>query len=39
LKRVYERMIDVMRTIQRLDMQPRAKGAGESTELDVDVND
>lgn len=38
LKRVYERMIDVMRTIQRLDMQP-AKAAGEGTELDVDVND
>jgi len=37
LKRVYERMIDVMRTIQRLDMQP-AK-AGEGTELDVDVSD
>ena len=39
LKRVYERMIDVMRTIQRLDMQPQAKAAGEGTELDVDVND
>jgi len=39
LKRVYERMIDVMRTIQRLDMQPQAKAAGENAELDVDVND
>jgi len=37
LKRVYERMIDVMRTIQRLDLQ--AKAAGEGTEFDVDVND
>ena len=32
-------MIDVMRTIQKLDMQPQAKAAGEGTELDVDVND
>jgi chorismate mutase len=39
LKRVYERMIDVMRTIQKLDLQPQARAAGESTELDVDVND
>ena len=36
LKRVYERMIDVMRTIQRLDMQPQA---GKGMEFDVDVND
>ena len=39
LKRVYERMIDVMRTIQKLDLQPPAKAAGEGTEFDVDVND
>jgi len=39
LKRVYERMIDVMRTIQKMDMQPQAKAAGEGTEFDVDVND
>ena len=39
LKRVYERMIDVMRTIQKLDMQPQAKATGEGTEFDVDVND
>ena len=37
LKRVYERIIDVMRTIQNLDLQ--AKAAGEGTEFDVDVND
>jgi chorismate mutase len=36
LKRVYERMIDVMRTIQKLDMQPPAS---TGTEFDVDVND
>jgi len=39
LKRVYERMIDVMRTIQKLDQQPQGKAAGESTEFDGDVND
>jgi chorismate mutase len=39
MKRVYERLIDVMRSIQKLDMQPQAKAAGESTELDIDVND
>ena len=39
LKRVYERMIDVMRTIQKVDMQPQVKAAGEGTEFDVDVND
>jgi len=39
LKRVYERMIDVMRTIQKLDMQPQAKAVGEGPEFDVDVND
>jgi len=39
LKRVYERMIDVMRTIQRLDLQLHVKAASEGTELDVDVND
>jgi len=36
LKRVYERMIDVMRTIQKLDMRPQA---GKGTEFDVEVND
>jgi len=39
LKRVYERMIDVMRTIQKLDMLPQAKAAAEGTGFDVDVND
>ena len=36
LKRVYERMIDVMRTIQKLDMQPQA---GRGMEFDADVDD
>ena len=39
LKRVYERMIDVMRTIQRLDLQLHVKAASEGTELDIDVTD
>jgi chorismate mutase len=39
LKQVYERLIDVMRAIQKLDVQPRAKAASEGTEFDVDVND
>ena len=39
MKQVYERIIDVMRSIQKLDMQPQAKAAGEGTEFDVDVND
>jgi chorismate mutase len=38
LRRVYERMIDVMRSIQMRDTQ-QLKAVGESTELDVDVND
>jgi chorismate mutase len=36
LKRVYERIIDVMRAIQKLDLQPQA---GKGTEFDVEVND
>ena len=39
MKRVYERIIDVMLAIQKLDMQPPDKAAGEGTEFDVDVND
>jgi chorismate mutase-like protein len=39
LQRVYERIIDVMRKLQKDEIQPRAKAAGEGTEFDVDVND
>jgi chorismate mutase len=39
LRRVYERIIDVMRAIQKLDMHPPVKAKGEGTEFDVDVND
>lgn len=39
LKRVYERIIDVMRAIQKLDMHPSVKAKGEGTEFDEDVND
>jgi chorismate mutase len=39
LQRIYERIIDVMRKLQKDEIQPRAKAAGEGTEFDVDVND
>jgi len=39
LLRIYERIIDVMRKLQKDEIQPRAKAAGEGTEFDIDVND
>jgi chorismate mutase len=40
LRHVYERIIDVMRNIQKLEIQPAAKAdAGNATEFDVEVND
>ena len=39
LKRIYERIIDVMRKLQKDEIQPPVKAAGEGTEFDVDVND
>jgi chorismate mutase len=39
MKRVYERIIDVMRSIQKLDMQPQVQAGSDATELDLDVND
>jgi chorismate mutase len=39
LQRIYERIIDVMRKLQKDEIQTRAKAAGEGTEFDVDVND
>ena len=39
LQRIYERIIDVMRKLQKDEIQPRARAAGEGTEFDVDVND
>jgi chorismate mutase len=39
LVRIYERIIDVMRNIQKEDTTPEAQKAGAGTELDSDVND
>jgi len=39
LVRIYERIMDVMRNIQKEEIVPDAKGAGAGTELDSDVND
>ena len=38
LVRIYERIMDVMRNIQKEEIAPGAKAAG-GTELDLDVND
>ena len=39
LVRIYERIIDVMRNIQKEEATPDSKAAGAGTELDSDVND
>jgi chorismate mutase len=39
LVRIYERIIDVMRTIQKEEIVPKAKSAETETEFDSDVND
>jgi chorismate mutase-like protein len=39
LRMIYERIIDVMRKLQKDEIQPAAKAAGEGTEFDTDVND
>jgi chorismate mutase len=39
LRHVYERIIDVMRNIQRAEIVPAAPEAGNATELDTEVND
>jgi len=40
LRHVYERIIDVMRNIQRVEIVPRDKADVEkSTEFDVEIND
>ena len=39
LVRIYERIIDVMRNIQKEEIVASAKPAGEKTELDSEVND
>jgi chorismate mutase len=39
LRHVYERIIDVMRNIQKLEIQPKSTADAGSTEFDVEVND
>ena len=40
LRHVFERIIDVMRNIQKQEIQPApSREAGSSTEFDVEVND
>jgi chorismate mutase len=39
LRHVYERIIDVMRNIQKLEIQPNSGPDGGNTEFDVEVND
>jgi len=39
LRHVYERIIDVMRNIQKVEIQPKVANAGGSTEFDIEVND
>src|SRR5579864_7077837 len=39
LRHVYERIIDVMRNIQKLEIQPQSAAGGGSTEFDIEVND
>lgn len=39
LRQVYERIIDVMRNIQKVQIVPQQKVADGKTEFDVEVND
>jgi chorismate mutase len=39
LRHVYERIIDVMRNIQKLEIQPQSAAAPGNTEFDIEVND
>jgi chorismate mutase len=39
LRHVYERIIDVMRNIQKLEIQPASATGSGNTEFDVEVND
>jgi chorismate mutase len=39
LVRIYERIIDVMRNIQKEEIVPKAEAAEAETEMDSDVND
>jgi len=39
VKHIYERIIDVMRKLQKEEIQPPTKTSGGSTEFDVEVNE
>jgi len=39
LHHIFERIIDVMRNIQKEEIQPKAQPASGGTEFDVEVND
>jgi chorismate mutase-like protein len=39
LVRIYERIMDVMRNVQKEEIVPKAEAAGAGTELDSEVND
>jgi len=39
LQQVFERIIDVMRRLQKKEIQPKAKATGGETEFDLEVND
>jgi chorismate mutase len=39
LVRIYERIIDVMRNVQKEEITPKAKAAEAETEFDSEVND
>jgi chorismate mutase len=39
LRHVYERIIDVMRNIQKLEIQPQSTAAAGGTEFDMELND
>jgi chorismate mutase len=39
LVRIYERIMDVMRNVQKEEIVPEAKASAAGTELDSDVND
>jgi chorismate mutase-like protein len=39
LQQVFERIIDVMRSLQKQEIQPKAKAARGETEFDLEVND
>jgi chorismate mutase len=39
LRQVYERIIDVMRKIQKNEIAPKMEQGGRQTEFDVEVND